>query len=111
MQTTDRRAATAAYKERKVRAGIYAIRCPATGQAWVGEAPNLGGIANRIWFSLRHGGHRNRAMQAAFQAHGADGLGLEVLETLAEEEDAYLRGRQLSERRAYWQAHLGADRA
>lgn len=111
MQQADRRAATAAYKERKVRAGIYAVRCAAAGTVWVGEAPNLDGIANRIWFSLRQGGHRNRAMQAAFAAHGAEGLILEVLETLAEEENAYLRGRQLAERRAYWQARLRAQRA
>lgn len=111
MQPADRRAATAAYKERKVRAGIYAVRCAATGQVWVGEAPNLDGIANRVWFTLRHGGHRNAAMQAAWAAHGAEGLTLEVVETLPEAESAYLLGRSLSERRIHWQAHLGAERA
>lgn len=108
MQQIDRRAAIAAYKERTVRAGIYAVRCPATGAVWVGQAANLDGIANRVWFSLRHGGHPNRALQQAWQAHGAEGLVLEVLEILAEEESAYLRGRQLKARLAHWQAHLGA---
>jgi hypothetical protein len=37
----DRKAAIAAYKERKSVAGIYVIRCAASGEAWVGQAPNL----------------------------------------------------------------------
>jgi hypothetical protein len=39
--STDRKAAIAAYKERKTVAGIYVIRCAASGGAWVGQAPNL----------------------------------------------------------------------
>ncbi len=109
MQQADRRAAIAAYKERTVRAGIYAVRCP--GAVWVGQAANLGGIANRIWFSLRYGGHPNRVLQQAWQVHGAEGFALEILETLAEEESAYLRGRQLQARLAHWRAHIGAELA
>ncbi|MET4276026.1 hypothetical protein ABIB68_004682 [Bradyrhizobium sp. F1.2.2] len=51
--TIDRKAAIAAYRERKTVAGIYVIRCAASGEAWIGQAPNLETIQNRIWFSLR----------------------------------------------------------
>ncbi len=111
MPQIDRRAAIAAYKERPVRAGIYAVRCPAAGAVWVGQVANLDGIANRVWFSLRHGGHGNRRMQRAWQSHGAESFALDVLEILADEESPYLRGRQLKARLAHWQAHLGADLA
>ncbi len=62
----DRKAAIAAYKERKTIAGIYVVRCAASGEAWVGQAPNLETIQNRIWFSLRQGSHTCRSLQAAW---------------------------------------------
>jgi hypothetical protein len=37
MNTFDRKAAVAEYKKRKAIAGIYAVRCPANGQVWVGR--------------------------------------------------------------------------
>ena len=55
----DRKAAVAAYKERKAIPGIYAVRCAATGQAWVGQTPDLTTVRNRIWFSLRQDCSRN----------------------------------------------------
>ncbi len=51
--TSDRKAAIAAYKERKTVAGIFVIRSKASAQQWVGAAPNLEKIQNRIWFTLR----------------------------------------------------------
>ena len=49
----------------KTIAGIYAIRCKASPEIWVGQAPNLEKIQNRIWFSLRQGSHTCRSLQAA----------------------------------------------
>ncbi|MET4040164.1 hypothetical protein ABIC03_001849 [Bradyrhizobium sp. RT6a] len=46
--TIDRKAAIAAHKERKTVAGVYVVRCAASGEAWVGQAPNLDTIQNRI---------------------------------------------------------------
>jgi hypothetical protein len=106
--TIDRKAATAAYKERKPAPGIFAIRCAATNAVWVGRAPNLDTIANRIWFTLRHGSHNNRALQAAWSAHGADAFVFEPLEALPDEEHAPTRERQLKTQLAYWAAELGA---
>lgn len=107
--TTDRKAAIAAYKERKTAAGIFAITCAATGQCWVGAAPDLATIQNRIWFALRHGGHRQRSLQAAWAAHGPDGLRFKPLESIDEESLGFVRERILKERRAEWCARLQAE--
>jgi hypothetical protein len=60
--TSDRKAAIAAYKERKTIAGIFVIRSKASAEQWVGQAPNLEKIQNRIWFSLRQGNHTCRSL-------------------------------------------------
>ena len=84
--TSDRKAAIAAYKERKTFAGVFVIRCKASPQAWVGQTPNLEKIQNRIWFTLRQGSHTCRTLQAAWTAHGPDSLTFEECERLEEEE-------------------------
>lgn len=64
MNGRDRKAAVAAYKDRKVVAGIYAVRCVPTGQQWVGGAPDLSTVRNRIWFGLRLGSDPHPSLQA-----------------------------------------------
>ncbi len=107
--TSDRKAAIAAYKERKTVAGIFAIRCKASSQAWVGQTPNLDKIQNRIWFTLRQGSHTCRSLQAASTTHGPDSLTFEECERLDEEETAYIRDALLKERAVHWRAQLGAE--
>ncbi|MDE1149142.1 MAG: GIY-YIG nuclease family protein [Azospirillaceae bacterium] len=110
MQGQDRKAAVAAYKERDGQPGIYALRCSALpGTVWVGPTPTLDTIRNRVWFSLRHGGHTHRDLQAAWNAHGAEAFTFEVLERLEPEESAYLARAQLKERAAHWRAALKAE--
>ena len=70
----DRKAAVTAWKERKSAPGIYAIRCVPTGEVWMGQAADVATVQNRHWFALRMGSHTNRALQAAWQQHGADAL-------------------------------------
>ena len=105
----DRKAAIAAYKERKTIAGIYVVRCAASGEVWVGQAPNLETIQNRIWFTLRQGGHPCRSLQAAWNAHGEAGLTFAECERLEDEESAYVRNALLTERVAHWRAELKAE--
>lgn len=105
---SERKAAVSAYKERKVEAGIYAIRCSASGETWVGSAPDLSTIQNRQFFTLRQGGNMAKTMQAAWNEHGADAFTFEVLETLPEEDMALSRDRRLKELLADWAAELGA---
>jgi len=106
--TSDRKAAIAAYKERKTIAGIFVIRCKASAGQWVGQASNLEKIQNRIWFTLRQGSHTCRSLQTAWTAHGPDNLTFEACEQL-EEEVPYIRDALLKERAAYWRAQLGAE--
>jgi hypothetical protein len=106
--TSDRKAAIAAYKERKTIAGIYVVRCTTTSEAWVGQSPNLEKIQNRIWFSLRQGAHTCRSLQAAWTKHGPDSLTFGECERLEEEEIAYVRDALLKERALHWRTELGA---
>ena len=108
MERNGKRAARAAYKERKAPAGVYAVRCAASGEVWVGQAPDLDKIWNRIAFTLRGGANRHRALQAAWNAQGAAAFVFEVLERLDEEALDFARQSALKERTAFWRAKLAA---
>lgn len=110
MQTEERKAAIAAYKERKTVAGIYLLRCEPSGQSWIGRATDLASIENRLRFTLRHRSHTHRGLQAAWDAHGPDAFRLEELERLEEESLAYIRDRVLKERLGHWQEKLGQEK-
>lgn len=104
----DRKAATAAYKERKASPGIFAVRCVKSGDTWVGKAPDLATIANRVWFMLKNGSHTNHALQDVCNRNGVDSLSFEPLEAIPDEAHAATRERQLREQLAFWQNKLGA---
>ena len=109
MDRDDRKAAITAYKERKTAAGIFAVRCTASGQIWVGQTPNLDTIQNRIWFTLRLGTNSNRDLQSAWSAHGGDNFTFEPLERLKDEELPYVRDAVLKERALHWRSMLNAS--
>lgn len=109
MSAIDRKAAKAAYREQTTVAGIYAVRCAASGQVWVGAAPNLTTIQNRIWYSLRHISTTFRSLQAAWNEHGADSFTFEELEHLPDDINPLLRRDELKKRAAHWQEELGAE--
>jgi hypothetical protein len=79
----DRRQIASEFKERKVPQGIFAIRCAASGQVWVGSSPNLDAASNSNWFQLRSG--RNKAMQAAWTQHGEPSFLFEVVDQFEED--------------------------
>jgi len=106
MKIDDRKAAIAAYRKRKSAVGIYAVRCAASGKAWIGQTHNLETVQNRIWFSLRAGGHGNRDLQSDWQAHGAEAVSFEPLEQLKDEELPYIRDALLRERFVHWRSTL-----
>ena len=108
MKHEDRKATIAAYRERPVQAGIYALRCTASGECWVGRAPDLATIENRLRFTLRMGGSPHRALQAAWRAHGGESFAFEALERFDDEELGLGRDRILKARHAHWCATLGA---
>lgn len=97
------------YKERETRQGIVAVRCAASGDAWVAASRNVDTQANGIWFQLKLGNHRNRALQDAWNAHGESGLAFEVLEVVSDD-NALLIPVLLKERLAHWTAQLNAQK-
>jgi hypothetical protein len=107
--TIDRKAAILAYKERKAVAGIYAVRCRASGQVWVGQTTDLEKIENRLGFSLRQGGHPCASLQSAFAVHGAENLSFDICERLEEEPVAFPRSAQLKDRSLHWRSTLQAE--
>jgi hypothetical protein len=103
-----RKAALTEYRERKPDAGIFAVRCAASGEAWVGRAPGLAAIRNRVFFELRQGSSKHRGMQAAWNAHGADSFSFEVLEQPDEDVLGLSPDRALKALQARWAQELGA---
>jgi len=108
MDKSERKAAVSAYKERKAKAGVYAIRCAATGEEWVGAAPDLSTIWTRRAFALRQGIETNKALQSAWNAHGPENFAFRGLEEIDLDELPYGRERALKERVAHWREVLGA---
>ncbi|MGU3479326.1 GIY-YIG nuclease family protein [Methylobacterium sp. D48H] len=110
MRTEDRKAAVSAYKKREVESGIYAVRCMASGEVWVGSAPDLSKIQNRLWFTLRQCTNTHRSLQAAWNAHGAEAFSFEIVERLDAEEIAYVRDGVMKEHLLQWTDRLQAIR-
>jgi hypothetical protein len=109
MNRENRKAAIAAYKERKPEPGIYVVHCEASGQQWIGSAPDLGPIWNRISFALRQGVASPKSLQTAWKDHGAESLRFEIVEMLDDEQLVFGRDRMLKERLGHWAGKLGAE--
>ncbi|MCW2318284.1 hypothetical protein M2322_003851 [Rhodoblastus acidophilus] len=108
MTNEARRAAVAAYKERKATAGIYAVRCTASGEVWVGAWVDLATIQNRLWFALRQDAHPRRDVLEAWRRHGESRFSFGILETLEDEASPYVRAAQLKDRAQHWREKLAA---
>jgi hypothetical protein len=106
--TIDKRAAKAAYRERKSVAGIYAVRCVATGQVWVGHTPTVDTVQNRLWFMLRQKGHPDAALQRAWNEQNGVGFAFEELERVKDDDLSFTGDGALKDRAASWRAKLGA---
>ena len=109
MDRSERKAAVSAHKERKAIAGVYAIRCAATDEQWIGSAPDLSTIWTRRMFALRQGVEMNQALQSAWNTHWAESFTFRILEEIDLEQLTYGRERALKERIALWREALGAE--
>lgn len=105
----NRKEAAKEFKGRKVPKGIFAVRCSATGEAWVDSSPNLGAARNGTWFQLRIGTHRGQRLQAEWNAHGEEAFEFEVLETLDDDAAPLLLRDLLKDKKAHWAAKLSAE--
>ena len=108
MNPSERKEAIRKYKERKPACGVFAVRCTTTGRVWVGAFPNLESMRNRLWFSLRQGDHRDRALQEEWTAHGEQTFQYEILEKFDEDLCPIEVGDRLKDRKHHWAAQLGA---
>jgi hypothetical protein len=70
------------YKQTPRPAGIYCVRNTATGRCLLGASPNLPGIINRHRFTLTDGSHRDKELQADWNALGEDSFEFDVLDEL-----------------------------
>src|SRR5215467_2791644 len=108
MDKAQKRAAVAAYKEQKAQAGVFVVRCAATGEAWVGATPTLGTIQTRLWFVFKQGASTHPDAQTAWNKHGEASFSFEPLETYNEETAALMQREWLKDRAAHWRTGLGA---
>lgn len=108
MKSEARKAAIAACKERKIMAGVYLVRCQASGEIWVGQWLDLEKIQTRLWFALRHGAHPNRALLDAWRRHGESHFSFDILEKIDDETTSLFRAAELKERADFWRDKLGA---
>jgi hypothetical protein len=109
MKQEARKAALAAYRERKSEPGIYALTCRPTGARWVGRASDLATIWNRLAFALRMGSTPHRSLQAAAREHGSAAFSFEVLERIDEPNASpALVGAILKRRLDHWRDELTA---
>ena len=108
MERDQRRAAIASYRKRESVAAIFAVRSSVSGECWVGHTPDIDSIRNRIWFSLRSGGHINRALQAAWNRDGEAAFELEPLAFIDRETLGFIADKVLRDRAREWAAKLAA---
>ncbi|UTP38392.1 GIY-YIG nuclease family protein [Phenylobacterium sp. LH3H17] len=112
MEKSRRRDLVRDYKEIRSRPGVYSLTCAATGETWVGNSRAIDAQVNSIMFSLRHGSHRNRTLQAAWNAHGEAGVVYAIVEALDDEEMTGIgRDTWLKERLRHWMQALDAKPA
>ena len=106
----DRKAAVAAYKERKSVCGIYALRCAPSGQVWVGFAADMEKIRNRLDFTLKTGATPHASLRDACRTHGLAAISVETLEEQETKEDApgFARDAWRKARLAHWREKLSA---
>ena len=97
------------FKERKARAGIYAVRCTEGDRSWVGASPNLDATKNGCWFMLRGGLHQAKSLQAEWNARGEAAFEYEVVEVLDEDVHPLELAELLKACRAKWVAQLNAQ--
>lgn len=93
------------FKEEGRPMGVYAFRNTVSGKVLVGSSPNLPGAENMLRFQLKLGSHRNRALQADWNAHGEAAFTWEVLHELKPEPGVDVR-EELDALESLWLAEL-----
>ena len=98
-----------AFKERKVPRGIFAVRCSASGDTWVGSSPNLNAVRNSLWFQLRGGLSRHATLQEAWKQHGEEAFTLDTLQQFDNEVSLLLINDLYAVKKKEWAQVLQAQ--
>ena len=101
----DRKTAVRAYKERKVRPGIYAVREIETGNSWAGSALDLDSTKNGLWHTLNTGRHLDKGLQEKWNLFTEDKFEYVVLEVIKEEMTPLVLKETLKAKKEEW-VHL-----
>lgn len=97
------------FKEQKPLQGAYAMRCTTSGQVWVGSSRNLNATRNGCWFTLRHGSHLDKSLQAEWNTHGESAFRFEILEALDEDIHPLAINDLLKVKKMDWMNRLSAQ--
>lgn len=83
----DKKAAIREYKMSHRPMGVFQIRNKVSGKVFIDSSINIPGKINRHTLQLNIGSHRNKQLQADWNAFGADSFEFETLEPLEPRED------------------------
>jgi hypothetical protein len=108
MGKMNRKEAIAEYKNRKIPRGTFVVRFAADGPAFVDATPDLGAARNGLLFTLRIGAHRNKELQAEWDAHGEAAFQYEVLEKLEDDLAPMVYRDLLKDKKKEWLERLAA---
>ncbi len=108
MTFMNKKEAIAAWKNRKTPRGTYVVRFGDDGPAFVDAAPDLDAAKNGLLAALRIGAHRNKELQAEWDAHGEAAFRYEVLEKLEDDLADMVWRELLKDKKKEWVARLGA---
>lgn len=84
----DRKEMVRKYKETPRPAGIFRVQHIPSGRTLLGSSPDAPAMLNRIRAELKMKGHRNRSLQADWDADGPDAFLFEVVDLLPPPENA-----------------------
>lgn len=76
-----------AYKNRKIRAGVYQIRNKVNNKIYVGSSNDLVAIWNRNEFQLKGGLHTNKELQKDWGEFGEENFVYEILAELKQSDE------------------------
>ena len=83
----DRKEMVRKYKETPRPAGIFRVQHIPSGRTLLGSSPDAPAMLNRIRAELKMKGHRNRSLQADWDADGPDAFLFEVVDLLPPSEN------------------------
>ena len=82
-----RREITKAYKERKLRGGVYTITNTRNGKYLIGHAANVASVQNRFQFAITTGSGVDPRLRKDWDEFGPAAFTLEVREELEQQPD------------------------